>query len=109
MIGVVEWRLDAIRALCRTYGVRRRDLFGSAATGAFDAATSDLDIVVTFVDTRSLGYADRYLGFAEGLEALFGRPVDVLTENMIRNPYFRRAVETSRQPVYDERNAPAAA
>ena len=109
MNGLIEHHRDAIRALCQEYGVRRLDLFGSAATGAFDAATSDLDFVATFADTRSPGYADRYLGFAEALETLFGRPVDVITERSIRNPHFRQAVEASRQPIYDERDAPAAA
>ena len=109
MNGVIEPHRDAIRALCQQYGVRRLDLFGSAVTGAFDAATSDLDFVATFGDTRSPGYADRYLGFAEALEALFGRSVDVITERSIRNPYFRQTVEASRQPIYDERDAPAAA
>ena len=109
MNGLIEQHHDAIRALCQKYGVRRLDLFGSAATGAFDPATSDLDFVATFADTRSPGYADRYLGFAEALEMLFGRPVDVITERSIRNPYFRQAVEASRQPIYDERDAPAAA
>ena len=109
MNGLIEQHRDAIRALCQQYGVRRLDLFGSTATGAFDAATSDLDFVATFAGTRSPGYADRYLGFAEAMEALLGRPVDVVTERSIRNPYFRQAVEASRQPVYDERNAPAAA
>ena len=109
MNSLIETHWDAIRALCRHYGVRHLDLFGSAATGAFAEATSDLDFVVTFADTRSPGYADRYLGFAEALETLFGRRVDVITERSIRNPYFRKAVEASRQPIYDERDAPAAA
>ena len=109
MNALIEQQRDAIRALCQRYGVRRLDLFGSAATGAFNAATSDLDFVATFADTRSPGYADRYLGFAEALETLFGRPVDVITERSIRNPYFRQSVEASRQPIYDERDAPAAA
>ena len=109
MNPLIADRLDAIRALCREYGVRRLDLFGSAATGVFDDETSDVDFVATFIDTRSPGYADRYLGFAEALEELLGRPVDVVTERSIRNPYFRRAVDAARQPVYDERDAPAAA
>lgn len=109
MNGLVEQHLEAIRTLCREYGVRRLDLFGSAATGEFDEETSDLDFVVAFADTRSPGYADRYLGFAEALEALFLRPVDLVTEGSIRSPWFRQAVEESRQPVYDERDAPKAA
>jgi uncharacterized protein len=109
MIGLIEEQRNAIRALCQMYGLRRLDLFGSAAPGAFDDATSDLDFVATFADTRTPGYADRYLSFAEALEALFGRPVDVITERSIRNPYFRQAIEASRQPIYDERDVPATA
>jgi uncharacterized protein len=88
MNGLIEEQRDAIRALCRHYGLCHLDLFGSAATGAFDASTSDLDFVATFTDTRLPGYADRYLGFAEALEALFSRSVDVITGRSIRNPYF---------------------
>lgn len=108
MIPLIVERRAAIAELCRKYGVRRLDLFGSAATGAFREATSDLDFVADFAD-RSPGYADRYLAFAEALEALFGRPVDLLTERSIRNPYFRRAVAAARETVYDGRNEAAAA
>ena len=40
---IVETNLPALQALCRRFGVRRLDLFGSAATGRFDPALSDLD------------------------------------------------------------------
>ena len=109
MIESVAQQRDAIRGLCRRFGVRRLDLFGSAARGEFDPETSDLDFVATFADTQVPGFADRYLGFAEALEELFGRPVDVLTERSIRNPYFRQAVDSTRQLLYDERDTSAAA
>ena len=109
MIDVVSQHLAEIAALCRQFGVRRLDLFGSAATGAFDPATSDLDFVAIFADTHASNYGERYLDFADSLEALFGRPVDVVTENMIRNPHFRQSVDATRQPVYDDRSAPAVA
>ncbi len=88
MIDLIEQHHAELRTLCRRYGVLRLDLFGSAATGAFQSATSDLDFVATFADTDQPGYARRYLHFAEALEALFGRPVDLLTE---------RAIEATRQ------------
>ena len=53
-------------------------------------------------------YADRYLGFAEELERLFGRSVDLITEQSIRNPYFRREVEATRQLVYGQPREEAA-
>jgi uncharacterized protein len=71
VIGLVEQNLTAIRDLSGHYGARRLDLFGSAATGEFNQTTSDLDFVVLFSDTESPGYVDRYLGFADALEALF--------------------------------------
>jgi len=109
MIELIEEHQAEIHTLCRQFGVLRLDLFGSAVTGAFDAATSDLDFIATFADTEKPGYARRYLSFAEALEALFGRPVDLLTERSIRNPYFRHAVEATRHPVFVERDVPAAA
>ena len=109
MISLIEERRAEIESLCRRYGVLRLDLFGSAATDTFDAATSDLDFIATFAETEKPGYARRYLGFAEALEALFNRPVDLLTERSIRNPYFRENVEATRRTVYVERDASAVA
>ena len=76
-------------------------LFGSAATGAFVPTTSDLDFVAEFSNTQSRDYPDRYLDFAEALEQLFNRRVDVITERAIRNPYFRAEVERTAQVIYE--------
>jgi predicted nucleotidyltransferase len=89
--------LDALR---QKYGVARLDLFGSAATSEWRPGESDLDFIVVFRERPGQGVADRYLGLAEDLEALLGWPVDLLTEEAIRNPYFREAVEATRTPVY---------
>jgi predicted nucleotidyltransferase len=109
MIDLVEQNLDAIRALCRRYRVARLALFGSAATDAYRDASSDLDFLVAFADPALGSYADRYLAFAEALEMLFGRPVDLVTERSVRNPYFRRELEATRQVIYDERDEETAA
>lgn len=95
--------------LCRKYGVLRLDLFGSAAKGTFDPETSDLDCVMTFEDRGLTGYAKRYLRFAEALEMLFGRPVDVIFDDAIKNPYFREEIEETRRPVYVATGETAAA
>ena len=97
---IIARHRSEVEILCQRFGIRRLDLFGSAATGAFDSATSDFDFVVEFADTRSEGYADRYLDFAETLERVLGHPVDLVTERSIRNPHFRRTVEESRRPIY---------
>ena len=67
--ALVEAKLPALRALCRSFGVRRLDLFGSAATGRFDPARSDLDFLVEFESMPPGGYAHAYFGLLEQLEA----------------------------------------
>lgn len=85
------------------------DLFGSAATGQFNAEASDLDFLVRFADREPTGsYADRYLGLAESLEQLFQRRVDLVTEESIRNPYLRREIHATRETVYEQPREEAA-
>jgi predicted nucleotidyltransferase len=102
MIREVEQQRLALVKLCQRYRVRELQLFGSAATGAFAPATSDLDFVAEFADTQDADYADRYFDFAEALERLFNRPVDLITKRAIRNPYFRAEVERTAQVLYED-------
>lgn len=91
---------DAIVQLCRAHGVERLEVFGSAAGGRFDPARSDLDFIVTFSPQARAEIERHYFAFAESLERLFQRPVDLMTDQPIRNPYLRKAVDASRRDVY---------
>jgi predicted nucleotidyltransferase len=104
MIALVAQKKNDLAELCRRFDVERLELFGSAATGSFQSASSDLDFILRFSSASAGSYLDRYLDFAEALEQLFQRPVDLLTERAIRNPYFRRSVEATRQPIYEQRD-----
>lgn len=94
-------KLEPLRALCDRYGVERLELFGSAARGEFDPAKSDLDFIVQMKGRREPGYARRFYEFAEAIEALYGRRVDLLTELMIKNPYFKAEVEKERRVLLE--------
>ena len=107
MIPLINEFQAQLAELCRRYGVQRLDLFGSAAKGTFMPESSDLDFIVRFQDPGSPDYATRYLRFAESLEALFKRPVDLLIDQPFSNPYFREAVEEARQTVYESRDEKA--
>lgn len=110
MILLVEQRKPELAELCRRFNVSRLFLFGSAASDRFKGEGSDLDFLVEMDDRQPTGaYADRYLGLAEALEELFGRGVDLVTTQAIRNPYFRREVEATRQLVYEQQGEEAAA
>ena len=91
---------EAIAAACRKYGARYLDLFGSSVTGDFDPDRSDIDAIVEFDASSGLSRFDAYFGLMEELEAVFGRPVDLVTQRSMRNPYFIRAVDRQRVRVY---------
>jgi predicted nucleotidyltransferase len=104
MIPEIDQQQENLVRLCLRYRVRRLRLFGSAATGGFMPATSDLDYIAEFADTQAADYADRYLDFAEALEKLFNRRMDVLTKRAIQNKYFRSEVERTARVIYEDAN-----
>lgn len=100
MLELREGHLRALEVICRRYGVRRLELFGSATGEAFDATKSDLDFLVEIEPPPGLGYADAYFGLREALEALFERPVDLVSLRAVRNPYFLEGIASSRRLLY---------
>jgi len=100
MTNLIDQHRDEVAALCRLAGARRLDAFGSAVRADFDPRTSDLDFLVEFDDVPPAAYAKAYFALKDGLESLFGRPVDLVTEASVENPYFRERINGERRPVY---------
>lgn len=95
-------RMVPLRQLCRKHGVSRLFAFGSIVSGAFDVENSDMDLQVELLPVsdpvvRGLSLLELW----DDLEDLFGRKVDLLTEQPIRNPYLRAEVEETKILVYD--------
>jgi uncharacterized protein len=89
-----------LQVLCRRFGVGRLELFGSAVTGSLRNAESDIDFLVEFEGSARPGYADRYFGFLESLEHLFGRSIDLIVESAVKNPYFRQEISQCKILLY---------
>jgi len=101
MIGVVEAKLPEIGEICRLRRVRRLALFGSAVTNRFNAATSDVDLVVEFESMSPKEHADSYFGALKDFERLFGVPIDLIEPGPIRNPFFKQALATSQVVLFE--------
>lgn len=100
MLDLVRNNREKVDALCRRFRVRRLELFGSATSGTFDPATSDLDFLVEFLDFPEGGIADAYFGLREGLRELFQREVDLVTVRAVKNPYLKKSIERSKELLY---------
>lgn len=105
MIDLIHSHQNQIAEICRRLQIRRLEVFGSAATGAFDPIRSDVDFIAEFADTSAKpGLLSRYLTLAEQLEKVLGHSIDLITPPSIRNPYFRKTIDESREVVYEDRN-----
>ncbi len=101
MIDLIKLRKQEIADICCHQGIRRLDVFGSAASGQFTPNVSDIDFIAEFENSGSTdGLLDRYLELAAKLEALLGTAVDIITPASIRNPYFRDSVNATRENIY---------
>ncbi len=91
--------LENFKKLCTAYNVDKMYLFGSALNSNFNKE-SDLDFLVKFKSIDPLLYFDNYIDFKEKLEKLFGRHVDLLEQQALRNPILIRSIDKSKELVY---------
>jgi hypothetical protein len=83
--------------LCRRYSVKELSLFGSAVRGDM-RPESDLDIMVEFEPGVRIGLI-RFESFAEELESLAGRRVDLITKRGLK-PWVRPHVLKDARVIY---------
>ena len=100
MNPIVESKGVQVAELCHRNRVRRLELFGSAARDDFDAAHSDIDFLVELDSDQEVSPLDAYFGLKDALEAMFGRPVDLVSMGSVVNPYVMAAIDRDRQLIY---------
>jgi len=104
MQAEIAEKREALAEICRGYGVARLEVFGSAARGIdFDPKRSDFDFLVEFDQRSDLPPLEQFFGFADALEQLLGRPVNLVEREAIeksRNYIRRRAILRDAETVY---------
>jgi predicted nucleotidyltransferase len=90
-----------IADLCGRYHVKTLFAFGSVLTDKFDH-DSDIDLIVAFYDIPIEDYADNYFDLKFSLQEAFNRPVDLLEEQAIKNPYFKQNIDQTKQLIYGQ-------
>ncbi len=94
-------KLEDIKRICREHGVKRLEIFGSAARGEdFDPSTSDVDFLVEFEEGVRKPWLGHYRDLEAELAAMLGRPVDLVPAKGEGNPRIIGAINRDRQMVY---------
>jgi predicted nucleotidyltransferase len=81
------------------YNVKSMFAFGSICTDKFNDE-SDVDLLISFQPMEFGDYADAYFELANKLEELFKRPVDLVTDKSLSNPFFIESVNKSKILIY---------
>jgi uncharacterized protein len=98
-MSILEPHIKEIKRLCSAHKVKQLYAFGSVLTNKFNTE-SDIDLVVDF-DTMDISdYADNYFDFKFSLQNILNRPVDLLEEKAVKNPYFRKNLNQQRLLIY---------
>ena len=94
----VQLDKDALAVFCQKWRVRELSLFGSAIRDDF-RPDSDLDFLVSFDPEAGWGFSDM-LDMKEELEARFGRAVDLVEKEALRNPWRKYEILRTREVLY---------
>ena len=73
-------------------------LFGSVLRDDFKP-DSDIDVLVTFSSEAQWSLWD-FPQMQDELKAIFGREVDIVEKDALKNPFRRHSILTTRQIVY---------
>lgn len=80
-----------IKRLCDLHNVKTLYAFGSVVYDQL-SELSDVDFIVDFEAMDLKNYTDNYFGLKFSLQHVLKRPIDLVEEKAIRNPYFKEAV-----------------
>ncbi len=97
--------MDRIEAFCRKWKIREFSLFGSVLRDDF-RPDSDVDVLVSFEPDAPWDLF-HLVEMRDELIALFGRDVDLVEKEGLRNPFRRRTILDTREVIYGTRDAPA--
>jgi predicted nucleotidyltransferase len=92
---------NEINALCANHKVKSLYAFGSVLTPNFNT-NSDIDLIVDFKEIDVKDYADNYFDFKFSLQDILNRPVDLLEDQAIKNPCFKKELFKKKVTDYND-------
>ena len=103
-MNLIDKNINAIKELCDKHKVKELYIFGSLLTNKFHEL-SDVDLLIQFGKVDLMDYFDNYMDLKEELEALLNRPIDLVENQAIKNPIFRKIVDREKKLVYERKSA----
>jgi len=94
----INFPQEKIETFCRKWKIKELALFGSVLREDF-RPDSDIDVLVSFEPGGGIDFDNR-VEMQDELAEIFGRGVDLVEKDAIRNPFRRHNILTTREVVY---------
>ncbi len=94
----IELPEDKIADFCQRWKITEFAVFGSVLREDF-GPNSDIDVLVTFQDNAPWSMWD-VLDMRKELQDLFGRDVDLVEKDALRNPFRKQEILREHKVVY---------
>jgi uncharacterized protein len=88
-----------ITSLCLAHNVKTLFAFGSVLNSQFNSK-SDIDLIVDIESEDPFVYSDHYFDLKFQLQELFKRPIDLLEQKAVKNPYLIQEINNTKVLVY---------
>jgi len=95
--------IEQISQLCSLHDVKTLFAFGSVITDSL-RKDSDIDLLVDIDDKDPLIYADNYFELKFQLEDILKRPVDLLEDKSLKNPFLKKQIDNTKVLIYGRGN-----
>lgn len=104
-MNLIHQHIEQISKICFEHQVEQLFIFGSINTDKFNEQ-SDIDILIQFSQLiNPLEYFNNYMDFKEELESVLNREVDIVENQAVKNPIFRRILDRDKILIYERKSA----
>jgi predicted nucleotidyltransferase len=104
-MNLINQHIEQISRICSEHHVEQLFIFGSIATPNFNEQ-SDVDILIQFSQQiNPEDYFNNYMDFKEKLESVLNREVDIVENQAVRNPIFRKILDRDKILIYERKSA----
>jgi len=104
-MNLIDQNINEINNICMAHNVDQLFVYGSVTTNSF-SKQSDIDILIQFSSTIDpADYFNNYMDFKEALESLLNREVDIVENQAVKNPIFRKILDRDKKLIYERKSA----
>jgi uncharacterized protein len=98
-VKALKEHIEQIKQACNAYHVKSLFAFGSVVSNKLKS-DSDIDLIVDIDSKDPIDYSDNYFALKFQLENILKRPVDLLEDKAVKNPFLKKQIDNTKVLIY---------